>query len=298
MPITFTAVGRRPFVPIELTGAPFTLEEALRAGLTRNQLRSGCWRRLGPALYAWTGLPPGPGLLVQALARRLPEAAMFSDRTAAWLHGIEMLPEPVELTLPRQSGISGRVGVSIRRATVDPEDVVMIQGVRTTSVARTLCDLAVRLPVTEAVTAADSALRLRLTTTAELEKWTAGRAGKKGVRRMRAVLAHVDPDSESPMETRLRMLLVLAGLPRPLVQVDLEDAAGRFVARADLYYPARRLAIEYDGGTHRESLLEDNRRQNRLLGAGYRLLRFASGDVLRAPESVVSEVRSALNRAA
>src|SRR5438067_13649072 len=64
------------------------------------------------------------------------------------------------------------------------------------------------------------------------------------------------------METRLRMLLVLAGLPRPAAQVSLQDARGRFLGRPDLYCPGARLGIEYDGATHRESLAADNRRQN------------------------------------
>jgi len=80
------------------------------------------------------------------------------------------------------------------------------------------------------------------------------------------------------MEARLRMLLIGAGLPRPQVQVALYDDQGRFLARTDLYYPDHRLALEYDGGTHRESLVEDNRRQNRLLRAGFRLLRFTASE--------------------
>ncbi len=96
------------------------------------------------------------------------------------------------------------------------------------------------------------------------------------------------------METRLRMLLVLAGLPRPEAQVSLHDGSGRFLGRADLYYPSQRLVIEYDGGTHRTSLVEDNRRQNLLLSAGYRLLRFTFADIREAPEAVVDQVKRAL----
>lgn len=69
---------------------------------------------------------------------------------------------------------------------------------------------------------------------------------------------------------------------------------GRFLGRPDLYYPSHRLAIEYDGSTHRTSLVEDNRRQNRLLAAGIRLLRFTAGDVLHNPESVRTQVRGYL----
>jgi very-short-patch-repair endonuclease len=55
------------------------------------------------------------------------------------------------------------------------------------------------------------------------------------------------------------------------------------------------LALEYDGAQHRENLTGDNRRQNRLVDAGYRLLRFAAADVLSAPDSVVGLVRRALS---
>ena len=98
------------------------------------------------------------------------------------------------------------------------------------------------------------------------------------------------------METRLRMLLVLNGLPRPGVQVTLRDEKGGFLGRPDLYYPEHRLGIEYDGETHRVSLVQDNRRQNRLLMAGIRLLRFTAADVLRGPDSVVAQVRDMLLR--
>ena len=97
------------------------------------------------------------------------------------------------------------------------------------------------------------------------------------------------------METRLRLLLVLAGLPRPEAQVPLHDDSGRFLGRPDLYYPAHRLGLEYDGSTHRDSLIQDNRRQNRLLNAGIRLLRFTATDLHRTPDSVVEQVRAALH---
>jgi very-short-patch-repair endonuclease len=96
------------------------------------------------------------------------------------------------------------------------------------------------------------------------------------------------------METRLRMLLVLGGLPRPQAQVDIFDADGRFVGRPDLYYEEVRLGIEYDGATHRTSLAEDNRRQNNLLRAGVRLLRFTAADVSN-PASLLAHVSAAIS---
>jgi hypothetical protein len=115
-----------------------------------------------------------------------------------------------------------------------------------------------------------------------------------GVARLRRVIELAERAAESAMETRLRMLLVLAGLPPPEAQVPLHDERGRFLGRPDLYYRAQRLGVEYDGGTHRDSLLEDNRRQNRLLNAGFRILRFAAADVHRTPDSIVAVVQAAL----
>jgi very-short-patch-repair endonuclease len=96
------------------------------------------------------------------------------------------------------------------------------------------------------------------------------------------------------METRLRWHLLQAGLPRPQVQTELRDADGRFVGRADLYYPASRLVIEYDGANHRDRIAEDNRRQNGLINAGYRILRFTATD---SPEVITTQVQRALIRA-
>src|SRR5260370_33117065 len=97
------------------------------------------------------------------------------------------------------------------------------------------------------------------------------------------------------METRLRMLLVVTRLPRPRSPVSIYDHQGRFLGRPDLYYPEHKLGLEYDGGTHGDNLVQDNRRQNRLLNGGIKLLRFTAADIFHTPESVIAQVRSALS---
>jgi len=94
------------------------------------------------------------------------------------------------------------------------------------------------------------------------------------------------------METRMRLELITARLPRPSVQAALRDATGNFIGRSDLYHPDRRLVIEYDGENHKDRLVADLRRQNALVNAGYHLLRFTAAD-LRTPGSVVTQVRRA-----
>jgi very-short-patch-repair endonuclease len=132
----------------------------------------------------------------------------------------------------------------------------------------------------------DAAVRLHL----------ADRPALMAIRRLRSLAEHAAP-AESPMETRLRWLLIQAGLPRPDVQADLRDADGRFVGRADLYYRSVRLVIEYDGAHHRDRLVEDNRRQNAMINAGFHILRFTAADIHQRPEVVAAQVRRALTPA-
>jgi very-short-patch-repair endonuclease len=156
-------------------------------------------------------------------------------------------------------------------------------------------DLGSRPPLIEAVVAVDMALHDGLVGRPDLQQWAADHTGSKRIRQFRSVIELAEPLTESPMETRMRMTLVLNGLPRPQAQVPLHDAQGRFLGRADLYYPSQRLILEYDGGTHRTSLVEDNRRQNRLINAGYTLLRFTIADIRDTPDTLVTQVRAALH---
>jgi len=183
----------------------------------------------------------------------------------------------------------------VRRSTVGAGEIVMRRGLRATSVVRTLADLGRRLPLVEAVAALDMALHKRLLESADLRSWARAHPRCRGVARLRRTIELAEPATESVMETRLRLLLVTARLPRPQAQVPLYDGVGHFLGRPDFYYPLHRLALEYDGAGHRENLTGDNRRQNRLVDAGYRLLRFTAADVLSTPDSVVDLVRRALS---
>jgi very-short-patch-repair endonuclease len=282
-------------VPLELTRGPFTLAQARRAGLARWHLEGASWRRIGPRMYAWVGLPETPKLKLEAAQLSMPPGAAFSGKTAAWLHGLDVSPcEPIEMILPSAADGLGRDGVLVHRVALDDSEVEFKRGFRTTSLLRTMFDLSWKLSLVEAVVVADLALHAGMVRHAELTEWIECRAGVKGVKSARRVLELADPAAESPMETRLRLLLVLGGLPRPQAQVRVHDDQGRFLGRPDLYYPDHRLGLEYDGGTHRTSLAEDNRRQNRLLAAGVRLLRFTAGDVVNSPDAVVMQVRGML----
>ena len=293
---TIGAVARAPLIPVALRTGSFNLEDARQHGLTKDHLLGASWRRLGGGFYALRAIADDPNVVLAATSRRLPVTAVFSGRTAGWLHGLDLPPcNPVEVTLPLSSHTSRLTGIAVRRAAVMANEAVTRRGYPTTSAVRTLSDLARRLPLVEGVAALDMALHKRLLQLDELGSWACAHPRYPGVARLRRSIELAEPATESVMETRLRLLLVMAGLPRPQAQTRLYDEAGLFLGRPDLYYPDHRLALEYDGSTHRENLTGDNRRQNRLVDAGYRLLRFTAADVLSDPDSLVALVRRALS---
>jgi very-short-patch-repair endonuclease len=190
--------------------------------------------------------------------------------------------EPVEIVVPPRSGVRSRPGLSVRHCKIPASDAITVRGLHTTTLDRTLRDLSIRWPAVEVLVAMDMALARGLT----LDRCV-------GTRKLRSLAAMAAP-AESPMETRLRWLLIRPGLPRPEVQVNLRDSENRFVARADLYYRSARLVVEYDGGNHRDRLVEDDRRQNLIVNSGFRLLRFTAADIYNRPEVTAVQVRGAL----
>lgn len=288
-------MARRPFLPASLLRGPFTLEEARRAGLDRGHLQGDSWIRIGPSTYVWKEIADEPLHRLQASFRRLPPGSAFSGLTAAWLHGIDVSPcDPIEVTVPNSARVSARAGISVRRAALGKKDITKVRGMPATGLVRTVGEVCSRVDLVEAVVIADQALHSHRVSLDQLVAWAESRVGYRGVQKLRRVLDLAEPAAESPMESRLRMLLILNGLPRPKAQVSIHDRWGRFAGRPDLFYEKGRLGIEYDGGVHREQLAEDNRRQNRLLNAGVRLLRFTAADVLHHQDAVVDQVRAML----
>ncbi len=230
---------------------------------------------------------------VDAWRRVLPTETVLVGATAARMHGLDLGREHVEVAVPAHRGTRSRRGLLVRHLMLPAGDVVTVRGVAVTSLHRTLRDICVLESAVEALVALDMAIRLRRTTKPALRSYVGGVVGLPGARRLRRLVEFAEP-AESPMETRLRWLLVSAGLPQPEVQVELHDDNGDFLGRADLYYRQARLVIEYDGANHRERLVSDDRRQNLLINARYRILRFTAVDIRGRAELVAAQVRGLL----
>jgi hypothetical protein len=206
----------------------------------------------------------------------------------------------MEVTVPSPARLRPEPGLLVHRARLLAGDVVNRGGLALTSAERTAFDLGRDVDRVRGVIALDALLHQRVLRPAELSGIAVGRSGWPGVLAFREAAALARVGAESPMETRLRLCVVSGGLPEPLVQYEVFDTAGFFVARLDLAYEDVRLGLEYDGDHHRERAVfqRDAVRLNRLRLCGWTVLRFTADDVFRHPERIVAQVRGALDQAA
>src|SRR6185295_11808640 len=122
---------------VAMPDGPFTVAEARLAGLQRWHLRSKKWKRLARGLYVASAAAASPIIQLESARMRVPEVAAFSGLTAAWLHGLDVTPcDPIEVTIPREAGVSGRAGMRVRRRPLSTGDVVHVRGFRATSIVR------------------------------------------------------------------------------------------------------------------------------------------------------------------
>lgn len=271
----------------------------LAAGVTDARLRTATKQgrvvRLRRGVYG-LGLPDGiEHLRAAAVSLR----AVVSHDSAALLWGLELAHQPTPaISVPRNRGRARYRGVQVHRRTVDETEVR--DGMRVTTVLRTVLDCAATLTLEDAVVVAESALRQGLVTLEELRE-AATRVRGRQAKRVRRVVALADPASGSVLETLLRILLVCAGLAPDLTQFTVRDWRGRRIARVDFVYLKARLIVEADGFEfHREraDYRKDRRRANAFCLADWGLLRFSYEDVRFFPDYVIETVRQELAKPA
>jgi very-short-patch-repair endonuclease len=279
-------------------------------------------RRLQAPFYGVRVAAGGADSLIgrcAALAARYPDAA-FSHRTAALLHE---LPLPTDLSRPgsarhaasavdpggaqpaREIPITLDVMVPAGRRAPRARALIGHTGLRPSDTQTLSCglrvvrpplvwsQLAATLSLIDVVVLGDACLGRGLATTAQLQQMADAERHTRGVRRMRRALPLLDSRAESAMESRLRVLMVLAGLPVPQVNRDVVEN-GQWLARPDLSYPRLRIAIEYEGDHHRTDRRQwrsDKRRRRLLEGAGWVVVEVTVDDVYRYPDELISRVR-------
>lgn len=269
----------------------------------RRLVEDGLVRRVLHGAYVDDALQDTPELRCAALLAVLPAGVALSGRTALWALGVDVLPgdERLDVTTLRGKHLVHRPGMRAWSALLPDEELVELPGgLLAVSAPRGFVDVARHEGLVESVALGDAVLRIGAATMEQLAGAVDRAAGLRGVLKARAVLPHLEPRSESQGESRLRMGLVLEGLPRPEAQVDLYLSSGEHVARVDLVIDD--VLLEYDGREQRlrkPVFVHDRRRQNALVASGAELRRFSSEDVRPARRSwLAAEVRRAIRLAA
>lgn len=278
--------ARRHPLPAALTERPFTLELARSLGVERP--RGVGVRRIAPRVHSV--VEPSFRERVAAQLATLPADALVDGVTALRLHGIDLGPDlPLRFCSPRGVQVR-RLGVRVRRlsgSTPPSQD-------RLLTPEAAFAAAAYDLGLVELVAAGDWLVRVNKATPAGLRDHVEGLRGRHS-RTVRRAAELVRERVDSPPESRLRLCLVLAGLPEPHCNVELDD--GRFfLAQPDLTYRRERLVLEYEGDHHRTDRaqwLKDVRRERELRRAGFELLRVTT-DTLRRPRALVDDVHSLL----
>lgn len=287
-----------PSRPAELRGRVFRGADAVASGLlTEDQLRSRAWRRIRQGVYADASLPVTHNLLTRAVALVMPPSAVFGGLTAAMLWGASGLAsaaDPVEVIVPPGIRWSPRSGVRVREAVLAPQDCVGRAGLRWTTRTRTGLDVVRRGALDDAVVLLDQLASTGVVRLDEVREAALAQPRGRGSRLAREAAQLADGLAESPQETRVRLLLLRAGLPAPKAQHRVFDDDG-FVARVDFAWPELRVVVEYDGLWHAEpgQFARDRQRLNRLVAAGWRVIFVTAVDLYR-PELLVARIAAAL----
>ena len=289
----------RPYRPAELEWQLFNRRQALDRGLlSAHQLRSAAWFRIRHDVYADARLERDHELACRAAAMGLPEQAVIAGPSAAALWGVghaASFASDVHVIMPADRRVSPRRGLRIHVTRLAPDEVGTEGDVRRTTPVRTAWDLAGWLNVVEAVGAIDGLLGSGLVGAGELAAMADERRGQRGSALARRAFSLADGRAQSPPESRLRVHLVLAGLPAPVPQFPV-TVRGGLILHPDLAFPRYLVAVEYDGAWHAatDQLHRDRRRLNQLAASGWIVLHVTSDRMRRDLPSVISEIREAL----
>jgi hypothetical protein len=262
----------------------------------RGQVRAGELVRVAAGVYApkadldgW----PEVAYRVRVVAAAQRFRAVVSHASAAAVHGLPLGGadlSAIHLIRPGKGGFRTDGDRTRHAGIIDPLWVTTVDGVRVTTVARTVVDLARSQPVKTAVAAMDNVLFRRLCAPEDIRHAMTSVYRHRGAPRARFAAELADGRAESPTETTVRLAARGGSLPSMELQFDVYDEVGRFVGRADGGYPELGVMWEYDGRgkygellqlgrTSSDALMAEKRRERGFVELGWTVIRIDNTDL-------------------
>jgi very-short-patch-repair endonuclease len=268
----------------------------MAAGVSPSSLKGPLFRSIFRGVHLHASVPPHPLHRVEAALMLHPSEAFASHASAGRVHGVPLPILPDEhVSVLRKQDRRPRPGLKTH---VAPPGTpwTTVGGLRVSTPLQTFVELAELLNLAELVVAGDDFVRRRRFAPEDLREFCEA-CSHRGAKRARRAASYVRAGVDSPMETRLRMLIVLAGLPEPRVDFRILDEHGRVLLRFDLSYPDLKILVEYDGRQHRDDLDQwdhDVDRQAWFQAEGWLHVPVFSRGIYRDPARTVARVEAAL----
>jgi hypothetical protein len=263
----------------------------LAAGGGRRALRGARYREIVKAIFVEVDQEDSDSRVRAALLIH-PEGAFASHWSAARVLGLPVPDNPFEHVTVRDHDDRRYRPWLKPHVTIRKRGLLKVRGIEVTDPITTFLQLAGHLSLVDLVVLGDAIVRRYRIAPARLLK-AARESNDYYAAAARRAAAYVRKGVDSPMETRLRMLIVLAGLPEPKVNVVLVHEDGTWRRRFDLCYLKIKLVVEYNGRQHRKEpqLSKDGVRIEELEGEGYLILAFEAEDIYVTPEATLENVR-------
>lgn len=262
----------------------FSRKQAMAAGYRRStidsKIRSGEWVSLHPGIYCDGGMPRS-WLRDMSAAVMWAYPACASGRAAAFLHRLPGFDEPEFELVTTNRRVTSRCGINVHHTKRLPEDQIeRVQGIRCTSVERSVMDLCGLVGRRRAAIALDHCLSRGMSTLGSFDfcLFLVARRGRNGCGILRNLVQErwdLSGFPESPLETIIFEQLASSGLPLPVPQFELLDRAGHPMARPDFVWPDEKLIVEgHSRLWHKGKELEkrDRERHLKLRDHSYRII--------------------------
>ena len=277
---------------------PFRATEALDSGaLTRYRLKTE-FHALHRNVYLHKDEPLTAVNRAVAAWLWSDRQAIVAGRSAAALLGSKWIDDDLPAEIIRSSRDKAQ-GIVVRSDVLGDDDITVRSGITLTTPARTAYDIGRRLSLTEALIHLDALARATGLEGKNVDHIAEQHKGARGIVPLRRALQLMDAGSESPYETRTRLVLLIAGLPRPSTQIVVK-AYGEFVARIDMGWNQWRVGVEFDGAQHWTDPVQRTRDIDRLAeleALGWRIIRVSATLLRQRPSVMVARVVEALRAA-
>jgi hypothetical protein len=292
-------MSRRAELPEALAPEPFSVEDAQELGIGPSRLRSQDFHRPFRGVRSLSEAAGTLGLC-RAYAPIMQRGQFFSHLTAARLYGFPLPPRLQSsdlLDVWAETVQAKTAGVIGHRS--NPVPFRLVEGLPVVDPRHVLVQIADQLGHDYLVAAGDYLVRrkLPLETIGTIHDVVRESGGVRGIRALRHAMRQVRPGTDSPMETKLRLVLVRGGLREPVIGHTITTEDGAFIGTPDLAYIPERIAIEYEGDGHRTDrrvFQSDIERRELMQEQHWYVIRVVSSHLYPNPAWLINRVRQQL----